>query len=165
MKVSLYVQLLSLFLFLGRSQLLRLACHHSLLKLHFLVLYIRLFTLAIEIEEPDGVGHEPMLEVHVERALRSQARSMVDLDEPWLKINVQHNIEPQDLKAKLVFNVVWLTAPVKMPKRRMSSYQRFDDDVLEALFQDLNLYLAITAALFPYNVMIDLFQASLVSIS
>ena len=52
-----------------------------------------------------------------------------------------------------------------MRKRGMPSYERFDDDILEAFFQDLNLQSASLAALFPYNVIIDLFQASLVSIS
>jgi len=69
-------------------QLLGLARENALLKLQFLLLYILLFTLAIEIKKPYGVRHEPVLELRIERTLCGQTWSMVHLDQPWLQLGI-----------------------------------------------------------------------------
>ena len=47
----------------------------------------------------------------------------------------------------------------------MTSYECFDNDVPEALLQDLNNESSILAAFFPYNILIDLRQTALMTIS
>jgi len=103
------------------------------------LLYILLFTSAIEIKKPYGIRHEPVLELRIESTLCGQTWSMVHLDQPGLQLVIYHDVKAQDLEAKLIFNILWLTAAVEMRKRRMTSYECFDNDLLELFLQDLNL--------------------------
>ena len=41
---------------------------------------------------------------------------MVDLDQPWLEITIDHHIESEDLETKLIFNIIGLACPKNMPE-------------------------------------------------
>ena len=113
--VPLHINFCSLqLLFLGR-QLLCLSREYPFLELHFLRVDVGVLALHGQVEDPERVLHQLLFDLEIEGGLGGEAGSVVDLDEPGLEVGVEHDVEPENLKAELVLDVFGLAGAVDVP--------------------------------------------------
>jgi hypothetical protein len=65
---------------------------------------------------------------------------MVDLDEPWFQRAVKHYVEAQNLKTKLIFNVIRLTRSVEVCKTWLPRNQRLYYYIFDFILSFLHLF-------------------------
>lgn len=89
-----------------RSILPALARHHSLL--YFPISFgLQLFlALLIDVEEGERISDQILFDVLIERSIRGEAGSIVDLQEVGVELMVKHDIEPQYFKAHVIGEIV-----------------------------------------------------------
>ena len=81
---------------------------------------------------------------------------MVHLDQPRLQLCVKHDVEAQDLEAKLILHIFWLTASIEMPKGRVPSEHRFNDDISKCFLKNFDFDSTVFSPLFSDDVMVNL---------
>ena len=100
--------------------------------------------------------HQLGLNFEIEWTLGCQTGCVIHFDQPRLEVCVHHDVKPKDLEAKLVLNILGLTAPVQMPERGLSCYQSLDDHVSDLHLKVCYSLLSCLSTLFPGDVRVDL---------
>ena len=103
------------------------------------VLRVHSFTFFRNTEQPDRVSHQLSLDLLVQGAVRREAGTVIDLEQVWLALGVQHDIEAQDLEAHGVLKVIDLARVHSVRDDWLSGYQGLDDDVLDLLHEFLGV--------------------------
>lgn len=62
---------------------------------------------------------------------------MVDLDEPRLQVTVDHDVEAEDVEARLVLYVVWQACAMDLVNYRLTCYHGLHDQIINVLFEKL----------------------------
>jgi len=81
----------------------------------------------------ESVPNKVELDAFVKRAVCAEARQVVYLDEPGLKLLVYHDIHAEDLEAHRVLEVVRLTRPVGVRECRLHSDHCFHANVFNTV--------------------------------
>ena len=84
-----------------------------------------------------------MLDLVVEGCVSCKTRCMVHLEQVWLAIFVQKNVEAENLEAHRRFVVCRLTCPVVMCKVALYWQNSFDDDLFDFFHQFLRVLILI----------------------
>jgi len=121
-----------LLLFL-RSQFILLTCHHSHVSALFPYSNCTFLELLADAHQQEGIVNEVGLNVAIAWGVCREGRSVIDLQQNWLKVISNHNIETQQLKAHISSIVLRLTRPVLELKVSMSADYGLNDEVLDAL--------------------------------
>lgn len=114
----LFLILLAFLAFLQPHHLLLFLCGSGL-ALDGALLELDLFLLLVlellgqgEVEQADGVRDQVLLNLEIQGGVGAEGGGVVDLQDPGLKVRVEHNVETEDLEAHRVLNVVWLAAAI-----------------------------------------------------
>jgi len=75
---------------------------------------LQFLPLGGEVEQGERVVHQVQLDLLVERAVGAVGGEHVHLQHEGPHFVVQDDVEPQDLEAHGVFQVVWLAGPVRV---------------------------------------------------
>lgn len=116
----------------------------ELLLLHLLQLGL---PLRVQVQHLHRVVYQVLLYLLVQRRVRPKRRRRVHLDQVRLQLVVQDHVEPQDLKADGVLQVLWLLGTVLVEKCGLSADDGPDNDFLYFAFH-----------LLPIEVLVTLFQ-------
>lgn len=131
----------------------------------FGLLDVVLFSGQTQIQEAYCVAQQLLLDVRVEHAFGRQAGGVVDFDEPGLQVGVQHNVEAQNLKASLVFDVFGTARPVHVRELGLPRDHGLDHDVLDLNLQFFDFLGSHLFSFLEYDVAVDLSETSLVTVA
>lgn len=112
----------------------------------FLLFQLRL-PLRVQVQHLHRVVYQVLLYLLVQRRVRPKRRRRVHLDQVRLQLVVQDHVEPQDLKADGILQVLWLLGTVLVEKCGLSADDGPDNDFLYFAFH-----------LLPIEVLVTLFQ-------
>ena len=76
---------------------------------------------------------DPFLDLHVEWRVSLERGHLVDLNQVRLQLVVYHHIEPKNLEAHAVLNVIELSIPIKVKHVRLWNTDRLKDDFFDLL--------------------------------
>ena len=113
-------------------KLLLLPREYSLLHLPLALLHKFHPLLLAQIKQPEGIRYHILLDIIIKRGVRPEGWRLVDFDEPGSKVLVNHDIEPQNLKAHRIIIIVRLARPVYMCHVRLPNYDGLHYDVFYA---------------------------------
>lgn len=96
-----------------------------------------LFRMLFDVQQPQRVFDEPTLDDFVHVRVVVETWTLVDLQQPWLELLIEHDVETQDLKALPIILVARFagTRLVIMFQMRQPNQQGFYDYVFELLLQ------------------------------
>ena len=86
----------------------RVAFQESTLKFLSLLILQTIAPFNTQVEKCDAVMDDPLLDLVVKRTISLEGGHLIDFDERWLKLVIDHNVEAQDLEAHAIFNVIGL---------------------------------------------------------
>ena len=103
-----------------------------LITLHSVLRFVSALGLAVELANADqveSVCKELALDLHVELAVAGQTGRQVDLDKPWLKVAVNHDIEAVNFVAICAMDASLL---VRCEDGVLCRQEALDDDIEDA---------------------------------
>lgn len=83
-----------------------LAGHHPLLYLSISLCLEVFLALLVDVEDGHCISNKILLNVLVKGSVCSEAGRVVDLQQVWVELVVEHDVEPQYLEAHVVGKVV-----------------------------------------------------------
>mmetsp|Transcript_13219 Transcript_13219/g.23377 ORF Transcript_13219/g.23377 Transcript_13219/m.23377 type:complete len:226 (-) Transcript_13219:903-1580(-) len=69
----------------------------------------------------------------------SKGGRVIDLQEPRLKLVIQHDVEAQYLKAHAIVHIIWLATTIEVRQARLNCNQGLDDQVLDLHVQRVDV--------------------------
>ena len=111
----------------------RVAFQESALKFLSLLILQTIAPFNTQVEKCDAVMDDPLLDLVVERTISLERGHLIDFDERWLELVIDHNVKAQDLEAHAIFNVIWLARAVQMEYMRLRQAQCFDNDLIDLI--------------------------------
>ena len=94
-------------------------------------------SLLAEIQQLEGILDDVLFDFVIEGGVGGEGRRLVDFDEPGPEVLVDHDVEAEDLEAHRVIVVVRLARAVDVSHVWLPNDDRFDDDVLDALHDEV----------------------------
>jgi hypothetical protein len=85
--------------------------HLSLLSGHSIVL-----SLVAQIQKNKRIFEQILFDLQIKRSISGETGSVVDLEDNWFQIGVQHDIETQHFETHIVLYVVWLARAICVGK-------------------------------------------------
>ena len=114
------------------------AFQKSPLQLLLLLVFQAVAALHTQIEKCDAVMDHALLDLVVERTVGLERWHLVDFDKRWLQLVVYHDVEPQDLEAHAIFNVIRLARTIQMVHVRLRQTESLDYDLVDLVFDSVH---------------------------
>ena len=86
----------------------RVAFEESALKFLSLLIFQTIAPFNTQVAKCDTVMNDTLLDLVVKWTISLEGGHLIDFDERWLELVIDHNVEAKDLEAHTVFNVVRL---------------------------------------------------------
>lgn len=81
---------------LGYAQ--ELPIHYSVIQVGLQILHVHRFSLLGKTKESDGVADQFTLDFLIERAIRAEARTVINFEKVGLALVIEHDVEAEDLE-------------------------------------------------------------------
>ena len=116
-----------------------LAWHHPLLYLS-ISLGLKVFlAFLVDVEEGHCIRNKILLNVLVKGSVCSEAGRVVDLQQIWVELVVEHDVKPQYLEAHVVGEVVGVDWGDWIAQGGVTSDYRFDEDVVDLALELIDI--------------------------